>query len=65
MYKQNYLKKSAISLSGKILKAEKNKSFFLKPYKHLFIDSAIDEDFANKCLKSFPKLKKNFGKNQI
>ena len=60
MYKQNYLKKSAISLSGKILKAEKNKSFFLKPYKHLFIDSAIDEDFANKCLKSFPKLKKKF-----
>ncbi len=60
MYKQSYLKKSAISLSSKILKAEKNKSFFLKPYKHLFIDNAIDVNFANKCLRSFPKLNKKF-----
>ena len=67
MLSQKYSKFSAIKLSGKILRSELNQGFYLKPYKHLIIDNAIDNSFANLCLKNFPSLddKKNWDKSNL
>ncbi len=58
MLTQKYLKSSALKLSSKILNCKKNKNFFFNPYKHIIIDNAIDNNFANLCLRNFPELNK-------
>ena len=66
MKNQKYLKSCAEKIALKVLKTKKNKKFFQKPFKHLIIDNLIDENFAIKCMKDFPSIKKKFfGKNQI
>jgi len=58
MLTQKYLKSSALKLSSKILNCKKYKNFFLNPYKHIIVDNAIDNNFANLCLRNFPELNK-------
>ena len=58
MYSQKYLKSCAEKFALKILKTKKNKKFFTKPFKHLVIDNLIDNNFAKKCMKDFPDIKK-------
>ena len=58
MKNQKYLKLSAERIALKLLKTKKNKKFFQKPFKHLIIDNLIDENFAKKCMRDFPSIKK-------
>ena len=58
MKNQKYLKSCAERIALKVLKTKKNKKFFQKPFKHLIVDNLIDENFAIKCMKDFPSIKK-------
>ena len=64
MKNQKYLKTCATKIASKILKTKKNKKYFNKPFKHLIIDNLIGENFAKKCMRDFPNIKKkSYGKN--
>ena len=66
MFSQIYLKKTSNKLAKKILSTKLKKNFFKNPYKHLFIDNAIDKKLADVCLKNFPRInKKNWEKSNI
>ncbi|MDC0914959.1 2OG-Fe(II) oxygenase [Candidatus Pelagibacter sp.] len=58
MKNQKYLKTCATNIASKLLKTRKNKKFFSKPFKHLFIDNLIEENFAKQCMRDFPNIKK-------
>jgi len=58
MKKQKYLKSIAEKIALKLLKTKKNKKFFQKPFKHLIVDNLLDENFAKKCMRDFPSIKK-------
>ena len=58
MKNQKFLKLNAEKIASKLLKTKKNKKFFRKPFKHLIIDNLIDENFAKKCMRDFPSIKK-------
>ena len=58
MKNQKYLKTCATNIASKLLKTRKNKKFFSKPFKHLFIDNFIEENFAKQCMRDFPNIKK-------
>ena len=58
MKNQKYLKTCATNIASKLLKTKKNKKFFNKPFKHLFIDNLIEDNFAKQCMRDFPDIKK-------
>lgn len=57
MNDQKKLKKYSVNISKKIKLSKKNYNYFPKPFKHLIIDNVLDDNFAKKCMNSFPPLK--------
>ena len=58
MNNQKHLKSCAKKIALNLLKTKKKKNFFKKPFKHLIVDNFIDENFAKRCMKDFPSIKK-------
>ena len=53
-YKQSELKGIAENSCRKLVNAKENDNFFDVPFKHLFVDNFFPQDFAQRCLDSFP-----------
>ncbi len=51
------LKKISETLAKKILNATEGKNFFKKPYKHIIIDNAFQNIFAENLIEAFPNIK--------
>ena len=56
LYSQQQLKQIAEESSAKLLSIKNGVKFFEKPFKHLYVDNFFPLEFAEMCLKSFPKV---------